>query len=159
MNYSRWLLTLQDGPNVFANPVDISILYHLYEETSFHTFFWNWHFQVWARLRRVGWERPRAARQHMTVKVKSPKPGWSLYHEFENYLRFDILIHNWASKLICSISYDANLHLMVRMPRKHLYKRWNNSRRSRPPSAADFFGCFEVLNTDVSWASKLKNVD
>ena len=32
---------------------------------------------------------------------------------------------------------------------KHLYKRQNNSRRSPPPSAADFFVCFEVLNTDV----------
>ena len=40
------------------------------------------------------------------------------------------------------------------MPRKHLYKRWNNSQRSRPSSAADFFACFGVLNADASWASK-----
>ena len=29
----------------------------------------------------------------------------------------------------------------------------------RAADEADFFGCLEVLNTDVSWASKIKNID
>ena len=29
--------------------------------------------------------------------------------------------------------------------------------KKRPPSAADFLSCFEVLNTSASWASKIKN--
>ena len=36
------------------------------------------------------------------------------------------------------------------------YCRPQNSRRSRPPKAADFFGCYFVVCTDVSWASKIK---
>ena len=32
----------------------------------------------------------------------------------------------------------------------HPYERQNNRRRSRPPSATDFLGCFEVLSTDVN---------
>ena len=31
----------------------------------------------------------------------------------------------------------------------HLYKRRNTGRRNRPPSAADFFDCFDVSNTDA----------
>ena len=41
--------------------------------------------------------------------------------------------------------------------RKWLYKRRKNSRRSRPPSAADFLCCFGVLNTVNSWKSKIKS--
>ena len=74
-------------------------------------------------------------------------------------LKTMILLYNWASKKICSIRYDAYLYLLSWKSRKHLYKRRKNSRRSPPPSAADFLCCFEVLNTDVSWTSKIKDID
>ena len=37
-----------------------------------------------------------------------------------------------------------------------MYLRQKNCRRSRPPSAADFLCCFGVLNTIISWESKIK---
>ena len=88
-----------------------------------------------------------------------PKGGVINYQKSDFSLRIDILLHNWASKWIYSIRYDAYLCFLFWMPRKHLYLRPQNHRRSRPPKAADFVGRFFVFCTDVSWASKIKNID
>ena len=45
--------------------------------------------------------------------------------------------------------------MLVWTSRKWLYKRRKNSRRSWPRSAAGFLCCFEVLNTVISWKSKI----
>ena len=42
------------------------------------------------------------------------------------------------------------------LPGNDCTKDKNNCRRSRPPSAADFLCCFGVLNTIISWESKIK---
>ena len=57
-------------------------------------------------------------------------------------LKIDILIHNWASKKICSIRYTQYLCFLFWKSRKWLFLRPQNSTRSRPPKAADFFGSF-----------------
>ena len=87
------------------------------------------------------------------------KRGVINYQKSDFSLKIDILLHNWASKWIYSIRYDAYLYCLFWMPRKHLYLRPQINRRSRPPKAADFFGRFFVFCTDVSWASKIKNID
>ena len=56
--------------------------------------------------------------------------------------KIDILIHNWTSKKICSIRYTQDLDFLFWKSRKWLYLRPQNRTRSRPPKAADFFGCF-----------------
>ena len=87
------------------------------------------------------------------------KGGVISYQKSEFSLKIDILLHNWASKWIYSIRYEACLYFLFRMPWKHLYLRPQNDRRSPPPKAADFVGRFFVFCTDVSWASKTKNID
>ena len=72
-------------------------------------------------------------------------------------LKINISLHNWTSKKICSIRYTQYVHISFWTLRKWLYKRRKNGRRSRPPSAADFLCCFEVLNTVISWKSKIKS--
>ena len=75
-------------------------------------------------------------------------------------LKTMILLHNGASKKICSIRYDAYLYLLSWKSRKHSYLILQNSTRSRPPKAADFFGSlFFVFSRDVSWTSKIKDID
>jgi hypothetical protein len=74
----------------------------------------------------------------------------------ENSLKIDISIHNWTSKTSCSIRYIQYVHISFWTLRKWLYKRRKRSRRSQPPSAADFLCCVEVLNTVISWESKMK---
>ena len=64
-------------------------------------------------------------------------------------LKLDILIHNWPRNT-CSMRYTQYVYIIIWTSRKLLYKRHNNSRSSRHPSAADFFGCFGVFNTIVS---------
>ena len=74
-------------------------------------------------------------------------------------LKINISLHNCDSKKTCSIRYDANLYHLSWKSRKHLYLRPQNRTRSRPPKAADFFGCFFVFCTDVSWTSKINDID
>ena len=57
-------------------------------------------------------------------------------------LKINISIHNWTSKKICSIRYTQYVHISFWTLRKWLYLRPQNSTRSPPPKAADFFGCF-----------------
>ena len=74
---------------------------------------------------------------------------------FEISLKIYILIHNWTSKKICSIRYTQYVYILFWTSRKWLYLRPQNSTRSRPPKAADFFGCFFVFCTVISWKSKI----
>ena len=73
------------------------------------------------------------------------KVGWSVYQKTCFSLKVDIFIHNWTSKKICSIRYTQYVHILFWTSRKWLYLRPQNSTRSRPPKAADFFGCFFCL--------------
>ena len=68
-------------------------------------------------------------------------------------LKIDISIHTWTPNKMCSIRYTQYVYMIFWTSRKRLYKRRNKSRRSRRRSAADFFGCFGVLNTLISWKS------
>ena len=74
----------------------------------------------------------------------------------QNSCKIDFWIHNWTSKHVCSIRYTQYVYILFWTPRKWLYQRRRNSRRSRPPSAADFLCCCGVLNTVISWESKIK---
>ena len=64
------------------------------------------------------------------------KGGVIHYQKHDFSLNIDILLHNRASKWIYSIRYDAYLHYLFWMPRKHMYLRPQNNRRSRPPMRA-----------------------
>ena len=64
----------------------------------------------------------------------------------QNSLKIVFWIHRWTSKKICSKRYTQYGYILFWTPRKWLYKRSKNCRRSRPPSAADFLCCFGVLN-------------
>ena len=75
----------------------------------------------------------------------------------QNTLKNDISIHNWTSNNICSIRYTQYVYFVSWTLRKWLYLRPQNSTRSRPPSADDFLCCFGVLNTVISWKSKIKS--
>ena len=85
--------------------------------------------------------------------------GWSVCPKLDCSLKVNISIHNWSSKKICSIRYTQYVHISFWTLRKWLYKRQKNSRRSPPPSAANFLCSFEVSNTDISWTSKMKDID
>ena len=74
----------------------------------------------------------------------------------QNSLKIDFWIHNWTSKKICSKRYTQYGYILFWTPRKWLYLRPQNSTRSRPPKAADFFGSFFVFCTIISWESKIK---
>ena len=88
--------------------------------------------------------------------VRAGFSGWSVYPKLDFSLKINISLHNWASKKICSIRYTQYVHISFWTLRKWLYKRRKNGRRSRPPSAADFLCRFGVLNTIISWESKMK---
>ena len=66
--------------------------------------------------------------------ITNQKSGFSL--------KIDILIHNWASEKICSVRYTQYQYVLFWKSGKWLYLIPQNSTRSRPPKAADFFGCF-----------------
>ena len=85
--------------------------------------------------------------------------GWSVYQKLDFFLKINISLHNCASKKIRSIRYDASLYLLSWKSREHLYVRPQKSTRSPPLKATDFFGCFFVFCTDVSWTSKIKDID
>ena len=89
-------------------------------------------------------------------KIRAGFSGWSVYQKLDFSLKINISLHNWTSKHICSIRYTEYVYIFFWTPRKWLYQRRKNSRRSRPPSAADFLCCFGVLNTIISWESKIK---
>ena len=74
-------------------------------------------------------------------------------------LKIDNLIHKWTSKRICPIRYTQYLYFWFWKSRKWLYLRPQQSTRSRPPKAADFFGCFVVFCTIISWTPKIKKID
>ena len=53
-----------------------------------------------------------------------------------------------------------NIHISYfGSPGNDCTKDEKNSRRGPPPSAADFLCFFWVLNTIISWTSKIKNID
>ena len=68
-------------------------------------------------------------------------------------------IYNWTPKKICSIRYTQYVYIWFcdfGLPGNDCTKDNKKSRRSRSPSAGDFFGCFGVLSTVISWKSKIK---
>ena len=74
-------------------------------------------------------------------------------------LRIDILMDNWTSKNICSIRYTQYLYFLFWKSRKWLYLRPQNSTRSRPPKAVDFFRCFFCLLYSQFLKSKIKSTN
>ena len=69
---------------------------------------------------------------------------WQEIRKFENLQKHEMLIHNWTSKTYVPLDILNMCGFYFGLPGNDCTKDENNSRRSRPPSAADFLCCFDL---------------
>ena len=112
-----------------------------------------------------GWVRedPKYVSQHVLFVKTALKVFWVPFSQSAKMLKngwksIENRYFNTASEpeKIRSIRYTQYAHFYFGLPGNDCTKDIKNSRRSRPPSAADFLCCFGVLNTVISWKSKIK---
>ena len=79
---------------------------------------------------------------------------WQEIRIFTKFARNHILIHNWPPKKDVPLD-TLNVYILFWTSRKRLSLRPPNSTRSRAPKAAEFFGCYFVFCTIISWKPRI----